>query len=137
MREVVIRFLGILGLALFLATSVQGQVEIPKTRAGKVLEAWLTSFNSADPAKIRAFDETYRREGPPLEARLRFREVSGGFTLLRIEKSEPLSIVALLQEKNSDTIARLTMTVTSEEPLKMASSPLEAIPVPRTSRFRG
>lgn len=131
MRKIVFRSWGFLVFALFLATAVQGQVEIPKTRAGKVFEAWLTSFNSADPAKIRAFDETYRREpGPPLEARLRFREDSGGFTLLRIEKSEPTSITALLQEKNSDTIARLTMKVTSEDPLKMESSPIEAIPRP-------
>jgi D-alanyl-D-alanine carboxypeptidase len=131
MQKVVFRSWGLLVLTFLLATAVQGQVEIPKTRAGKVFEAWLTSFNSADLAKIRAFDETYRREpGPPLEARLRFREVSGGLTLLRIEKSEPLSIVALLQEKKSDTIARLTMTVTSEEPLKMASSLIEEAPRP-------
>lgn len=131
MRKIVFGALGLLVLSVLLVPAVQGQVEIPKTRAGQVFEAWLTSFNSADPARMRAFDETYRREeGPPVEARLRFREMSGGLTLLRIEKSEPTSIVALLQEKNSDTIARLTMEVTSEDPLKMAGSTLEQAPRP-------
>lgn len=130
MRKVVLRSWGFLALTFLLANTLLGEVEIPKTRAGQVFEAWLTSFNSADPAKIRAFDEAYRREGPPLEARLRFREMTGGFTLLRIEKSEPLTLVALLQEKSSDTIGRLTMTVTAEDPLKMAGSTLEEAPRP-------
>ncbi len=124
-------------LALLLATALPGVAgsaevpEIPKTAAGKVLEAWLTSFNSGDPEKLRAFDTAYRREGgPPLEDRLQFREMTGGFTLLRIEKSGPAALTALLQEKNSDTIARLELTVTAEEPTKIVSSPMMAIPPP-------
>jgi D-alanyl-D-alanine carboxypeptidase len=94
------------------------------------LTAWLEAFNSADPARIRAFDETYRREPRPLEQTLGLREQTGGFTLLRIEKSEPLSIVALIQEKNSDTVGRIEMTVSSDEPPKIVSAPLRAIPRP-------
>lgn len=118
-------------LALFLATAAYGQSEIPKTPAGKVLAAWLTSFNSADPAQFRAFDETYRREAaPPIEDRLAFREGTGGFTLLRIEKSEPSSLVALLQEKSSDSVARLELTVSSEEPPKIVGSTISPAPRP-------
>ena len=47
-----------------------------------------------------------------------------------MEKSEPLSIVALLQEKSSDTVARLDLKVSSEEPPKILSSKVEAIPRP-------
>ena len=126
------KFFPVLVLLLFtLATSAQGQTEIPKTPAGKVFEAWLTSFNSADAAKIRAFDEAYRREpGPPVEQRLQFREATGGFTLVRIEKSEPTSLVALLQEKSGDTVARMELTVSSEEPTKIVSSTLSSTPRP-------
>jgi D-alanyl-D-alanine carboxypeptidase len=56
--------------------------------------------------------------------------VTGGFTLVRIEKSEPLSLVLLLQEKSSDTIARLEMTVSAAEPPKILKSTIEAIPRP-------
>ncbi len=118
-------------LLITLAVSVMGQTEIPKTPAGKVFEAWLTSFNSADAAKIRAFDEAYRKEpGPPVEQRLQFREETGGFALVRIEKSEPTSLVALVQEKSGDTIAQMELTVTSEEPTKIVSSILRVIPRP-------
>lgn len=68
------------------------------TAAGKVLAAWLTAFNSADPARIKAFDATYRRQSRPLSASLTFREWTGGFTLIRLEKSESLSLTALLRE---------------------------------------
>ena len=114
-----------------LAAPLCGQTEIPKTPAGKVFEAWLTSFNSADAAQIRAFDEAYRKEpGPPVEQRLQFREQTGGFTLVRVEKSEPTLLVALVKEKNGDTIARMELTVSSEEPTKIVSSTLRAIPPP-------
>ena len=117
-------------LALLLATSVLGQTVVPQTQAGRVFTAWLAAFNSADPARIRAFEQAHRSEARPLEETLGFREQTGGFNLLRIEKSEPLSLVVLLQEKNSDTVGRLELVVSSEEPPKIVSSPLRAIPRP-------
>ena len=116
-------------LALLLATSVLGQTVVPQTQAGRVFTAWLAAFNSADPARIRAFEQAHRSEARPLEETLGFREQTGGFNLLRIEKSEPLSLVVLLQ-KNSDTVGRLELVVSSEEPPKIVSSPLRAIPRP-------
>jgi CubicO group peptidase (beta-lactamase class C family) len=109
-----------------------GQPEIPQTPAGRVLAAWLAAFNSGDPAQFRAFDQAYPREQapPPIEQRLQFRQATGGFTLLRIEKSEPTSLTALLQEKNSDTVARLEMKVSADEPPKLLSSPINAVPRP-------
>jgi D-alanyl-D-alanine carboxypeptidase len=126
------KFLPVLFLLLTpLAVALHGQTEIPKTPAGKVFEAWLTSFNSADATQIRAFDEAYRKEpGPPVEQRLQFRQQTGGFTLVRIEKSEPTSLVALVQEKSGDTIARMELTGTPEEPTKIVKSTLSATPRP-------
>jgi CubicO group peptidase (beta-lactamase class C family) len=121
-------------LSLLAATVIQegqGQPDIPKTPAGKVFMAWLAAFNSADPARLRAFDEAYpREEMPSIEQRLMFRETTGGFTLLRIEKNEPAEIAVLLQENNSDTVARLEFTVSSEEPVKVLRTALEAVPRP-------
>jgi CubicO group peptidase (beta-lactamase class C family) len=103
-----------------------------ETPAGKVFAAWLAAFNSGDPAQLRAFDAAYPRQGPtpPVEDRLRFREATGGFTLVRIEKSEPLSISVLLQEKSSDTVARLELKVSADEPPKILSATLNATPRP-------
>jgi D-alanyl-D-alanine carboxypeptidase len=113
--------------------AMAADVELPKTSAGKVFAAWLASFNSADAAQIRAFDAAYPREGgapPPVEDRLRFREMTGGFTVVRIEKSEPLSLVALIQEKGSETVARLEMKVSDSQPPKILVSRIEAVPRP-------
>jgi CubicO group peptidase (beta-lactamase class C family) len=106
--------------------------ESPKTPAGKVFAAWLAAFNSGDAAQLRAFDAAYPREGatPPVEDRLRFREMTGGFTVVRIETSEPLSLVALLQEKSSETMARLNLKISADEPPKILSSTLQATPPP-------
>src|SRR3954468_8747793 len=98
----------------------------PTTPAGKAFAAWLAAFNAADAARLRRFDAAYPREGPtpPVEDRLRFREATGGFTLVRIEKSEPLSLVALLQEKSSDTMVRMEMVLSAGEPRKLLRSML-------------
>jgi D-alanyl-D-alanine carboxypeptidase len=110
------------------AARAEAPPEIPQTPAGKAFAAWLTSFNSADPAKLRAFDEAYPREdAPPIEDRLSFREEVGGFRLLRIEKSEPTAIAVLLQENDSDTVARLELTVSAEPPMKILSMALEGV----------
>jgi D-alanyl-D-alanine carboxypeptidase len=114
------------------ARAAAPDAEPPKTPAGTVFAAWLAAFNSGDPAQLRAFDAAYPREGapPPVEDRLRFREMTGGFTVVRIEKSEPLSLVMLLQEKGSDTMARLEMKISADEPPKLLRSTMEAIPRP-------
>ncbi|HEV8579576.1 MAG TPA: serine hydrolase domain-containing protein [Thermoanaerobaculia bacterium] len=103
---------------------------IPRTPAGKVFAAWLAAVNSGDPAKLQAFREAYPREGaPPPERRMRGPEMPG-FKVLRIEKSEPASITALLQENDSDTVARMELQVTPEEPVKVRSMVLDRVPRP-------
>jgi CubicO group peptidase (beta-lactamase class C family) len=117
--------------AFFLAASAHAQTEIPKTPAGKAFEAWLTAFNSADAEKLRAYDQAYPRDNKPsVEDRLFFRERTGGFNLLRIEKNEPRAITVLLQEKDSDTVARLEMSLSPDDPPKLLSSTMNAIPRP-------
>ncbi|MGH9331190.1 MAG: serine hydrolase domain-containing protein, partial [Vicinamibacterales bacterium] len=117
-------------LALLLATSVPAQPAVPDTPAGKVFSAWLGAFNSADRERIRSFNETYRREAPPVEQALTFREQTGGFDLVRVEKSEATTLVALLKERAGDTVARLELSLDSETPPKVSRMGLSAIPRP-------
>jgi D-alanyl-D-alanine carboxypeptidase len=105
--------------------------EIPDTPAGKAFAAWLTSFNSGDPAQLKAFDAAYPRENtPPIEGRLQFRANTGGFNLVRIEKSEPTELIALVQEKESDTVARMTLKMSADEKPRLLSASLGAIDRP-------
>jgi D-alanyl-D-alanine carboxypeptidase len=120
-------------LAIVLAAApAAGQPEIPQTPAGKVFAAWLSAFNSADATRLRAFDAAFPRQGPtpPVEDRLQFREMTGGFNLVRIEKNEPQILTALLREKDSDTLARLDLEVSADDPPKILKSTLEATPPP-------
>src|SRR5688572_19975863 len=107
--------------ALFLGAAALAQPEVPQTPAGRVFAAWLAAFNSADPERVRAFDAAHRENAPPVERTLGFRAMTGGFTLVRIEPSEPTTIVALVQEKDSDTIGRIEITVSSDDPPKIVS----------------
>ncbi|HEY4574193.1 MAG TPA: serine hydrolase domain-containing protein [Thermoanaerobaculia bacterium] len=124
-------FLSLCILVLLAAPASAGGPEIPQTPAGKVFAAWYTAFNSGDPAQYRAFDAAHpRKDAPPMEDRLAFQDETGGFTLLRVEKSEPLSLVVLLQENVSDTVARLEMTVSSDDPPRLLVAAIEAVPRP-------
>ncbi len=78
---------------------------------------------------MRAFDETHGGT-PPLGQMLGFRELTGGFSLLRIEKSEPYSLIALVQEKDLDTIVRFELSVSFEEPPQIVNSTLRVTPRP-------
>ena len=117
-------------LLVVLASCAFSQPTTTDTAAGKVLAAWLTAFNSADPARIRAFDTTYRRQSRPVGASLTFREWTGGFTLIRIEKNESLSLTALLRERNSDQIGRLELVLASETPPNIVRQEVVPIPCP-------
>jgi D-alanyl-D-alanine carboxypeptidase len=101
--------------ALLLTQVLLGQTTIPDTAAGRVLTAWLAAFNSGDAGQIITFDDKYRTQLPPLGQTLGLREQTGGFTLLSIEKSEPMAIEAVIQEKKSGTRSQLRLEVTSGE----------------------
>src|SRR5678815_547639 len=96
LRDKEARMIRLAALMLFFLTSnVTGEAVIPDSPAGKALAAWLASFNSADAAQIRAFDEAYGYEPKPLDETIDWSEQTGGFTVLRIEKAEPLAIDAV------------------------------------------
>ena len=67
------------------------QTSLPDTPAGRTLRAWIDAFNSGDRAQI----ETYVRTVDPsqsVEGMISFRNQTGGFELLSLESSEPLTI---------------------------------------------
>jgi D-alanyl-D-alanine carboxypeptidase len=117
-------------LVLCLASPVLAQPAVPDTPAGKVFTAWLTAFNAANEAQMRAFDATYQPDASPVTQTLRFRADTGGFNLLRIEKSEPTLIAAILEERDSRRVARLELEVTTGAQPTVASATLRPSPRP-------
>lgn len=100
---------------------------IPDTPAGHTLTAWLDAFNSGDRARIQAYLAKYEPT-KPLDATVAFREQTGGFELLGIDKSERLHIEFRVKEKGSPTTAFGKIEVKDADPAEVVSFPLRAIP---------
>jgi CubicO group peptidase (beta-lactamase class C family) len=114
----------VIAIVLLCASHAFAQPSVPGTPAGRVLAAWLAAFNAGDPAALQAFDTTHRPDGPPVTLTQRFRNDTGGFTLVRIEKSTSTAITALLEERGARRLARLELDVTDDATPLVVSSTL-------------
>jgi D-alanyl-D-alanine carboxypeptidase len=109
---------------------------IPDTPAGAVLSAWLAAFNSGDRARVESYLAKYEPDHTDrANSLMDFRERTGGFTVLRIEKSEPLHLEALVKEREGDTFAMLTLEVTGADAPRVKI--LNLHPVPRPAELPG
>jgi hypothetical protein len=99
---------------------------IPKTAAGDALREWLDAFNSGDTALLGAYK---RRFEPDLTVsdELSFREQTGGFELLSIERSEPRHLEFTVRERNSPMTAFGALDVSSAEPPRVKTRNIQAM----------
>ncbi len=103
--------------------------ETPDTPAGRTLAAWLEAFNSADRAKLKAFLEVHAPKRQ-VEDELEFREETGGFELIRIVKSEPTALTAVVKAREAGNFAELTLKVEAEPPHRIVGLRLERTSAP-------
>jgi hypothetical protein len=104
---------------------------IPDTAAGHTLVAWLDAFNSGDAARVQAFVERYK---DPQGFRIaNFREETGGFDLVAIEKSEPRSIAFVVKEKAGPTQSIGWLRVNDGDPAVIESFTVVQIPPGKTA----
>lgn len=99
--------------------------------ARQALDAWLAAFNANDRKQLEAFRDRYLST-MDVANMLDFHQRTGGFRLLRREPSAPGSARALVQEHDSDTVARVTTTVQAGKPLALD---IEAIERPADLRI--
>ena len=99
-------------ILLIIAPACLAQTQFPDTPAGNQAKAWLEVFNAGDPEKHKEF---LRKNAPARVERadreMGFREMTGGFDIKKVEESTPTKIVALVQERASDQLARFTLEV--------------------------
>jgi D-alanyl-D-alanine carboxypeptidase len=118
-------------LFLALAVLAAAQSKIPDTKPGAALGVWLDAFNSGDRARLLAYFEKYEPSHKDrVEMTLNFRERTGGFNLIRIEKSEPLHIEALVKERDSSTFALLKLDTSDANPPVVTQLNLNVVPRP-------
>ncbi|HYL63819.1 MAG TPA: serine hydrolase domain-containing protein [Candidatus Methylomirabilis sp.] len=116
---------------LFAAQTQSTKVEVPKTPVGEEFSIWLAAFNSGDRAQMAvAVSHFAQQDGRRLEGMLDFHRRTGGFDLKRIEGSTDTKLTGLVQEKESDQIARFEMEVDAAAPHKITSWDVRAISRP-------
>ena len=101
-------------------------VAIPQTPAGEALRAWLDAFNSGDSVLVGAYKRRFEPD-VTVSDELSFREQTGGFELLSIERSEPRHLEFTVRERNSPMTAFGVLDVSSAEPLRVKTRRLQAM----------
>jgi CubicO group peptidase (beta-lactamase class C family) len=117
----------VLAFVLLCATVAAAQPSLPTTPAGRVLTAWLTAFNAGDLPALLAFDARHRPDAPAISTTQRLRADTGGFALVRIEKSTTTSVTVLLEELDARRLARLELEVTDAATPLVVSSTLRRV----------
>jgi|SRR5579859_1838341 len=118
-------------LVCFVSATCFAQTQFPDTPAGHQAAAWLAVFNRGDKDAFREFlQKNFPSRLERLEGAMEFRQATGGFDLKKVEESTPTKFVALVQERNSDQMARMTLEVESAEPHQISNMELQAVPRP-------
>ena len=120
-----------ISLLLLLVAAVCAWAQLPDTPPGHQLSMWMENFNRGDRDAYRDFlQKNYPTGMEHLDRYMDFRQMTGGFDFKKVEESTPRKLVALVQERVSDQIARLTLEVEAADPHHITSLELRAIPRP-------
>ncbi|MBL8299141.1 MAG: beta-lactamase family protein [Rhodanobacteraceae bacterium] len=104
-------------LAFFSASASGGT--LPDTAAGKVLDARLKAFASGSEKQLAQ----YRAQHEPeldIERELAFYRDTGGFDVLKIERSEAHAITAVIRARDADSIGRIELEVKPSTPERVS-----------------
>jgi D-alanyl-D-alanine carboxypeptidase len=105
--------------------------ETTQMPAARQFTAWLEAFNSGDSAKLKAFDEkNYPDEVKEVDGLMRFRKMTGGFEVRKIEKAEGNKVLVIMKERGSDQFARAEVEVEEAQPHRITTLDIQAIPAP-------
>lgn len=104
---------------------------LPDTPPARAYTAWQSAFNAGDRERYRRFVlASFPSREKSIEQDLSFASATGGFDLKKVEESTPTTLTALVQERNSDQIARLTLAVEDGGEHRITSLSVRAIPRP-------
>jgi CubicO group peptidase (beta-lactamase class C family) len=84
-------------------------VGAPPESNAAILKNWLSTYDAANHADLKAFTQQYLGNADIAYA-LDTREETGGFSLVKIQADEPLKLTALVRERLSRALWQVTMT---------------------------
>lgn len=138
-RAFALLLLSCLSLPLLAQSSAETPAQ-PVAAAGaparQALDAWLEAFNSGERAPLQAYRDRWQAD-MDVERMLEFQAETGGFRLVRVEPSPPGMARALLQERESDTVARAEMVVVPGAPAKLEIRTIDPPDDLRVARMDG
>lgn len=114
-------------LYVLVALGASAQPTFPDTPAGRTLQAWFEAFNSGDRARLDAYLKKFDPERS-IENQMSFRNQTGGFDLLGIDKSERTHIEFRVKEKGGPTTAFGKLDVKDADPAGVVSFRVKAVP---------
>src|SRR5262245_41935315 len=94
----------LIGASYVGAQAPPGSVE---GRARDAFDAWVSALNTGQAQTVMAFDAARRAVPVPIMESMFLRATTGGFTLVRIERDDPRSVTALVQEQFSEQLHRV------------------------------
>ena len=112
----------IVGLA-----SAWAQPVIPDTPAGRIFQDWFETFNSGDPALLRAHYQKHQ-PGQTAERDIQLRTMTGGFDLLAVEESQPHRLVFRVKERLRDTTVIGVIAIDEKQSTRVTRFLIRAIP---------
>ena len=118
-------------LAQTAGQAAQSPGQVSDSPAERQFRAWLAAFNQGDRATLLKFiNENYPEDAGRIDGEMNFRAGTGGFDFRKTESATPTEYTALVQERKSDQFARAVVTVDPNEPHRIVSLGLRAIPRP-------
>jgi hypothetical protein len=115
-----VRLLGAQGASASPAASSPAAPALPDTPAGRVLRAWMDAFDSADSARYAAYFQRYDSTDNVASA-LEFREGTGGFDLLAIERSAPRHLEYTMRQRKRPLVVYGILDLTNSDPVRVSS----------------
>ena len=114
------------------APAQAGQVAVPDSPSGRALKAWLDAFNSGDAAKMNAYYKQYEPD-KSADDQMPFRNNTGGFDLLSLERQDATRIEFMVKEKKGDTRA---LGIIEVKPGQSALKTFMLQAIPRTATIK-
>src|SRR5262249_61235437 len=79
----------------------------------------------------RALSNEFRKNLPGTEGMMRFRAMSGGFDVVRVEDTTPIRASVLVKERESDQIARVVVELDPAPPHRITNIVVQAVAAPQ------
>jgi retinol-binding protein 3 len=112
---------------LLVPLAMMAQTAIPDTPVGRTFTAWLSAMNSGDRQQIEAYFKKYQpAKMENLDRTVQLADMSGGFEVTGIGKSDALHLEFSLKERSGDTAASGSLDVVDGNPAMVAKMTIQA-----------